>query len=51
MQSFHGKTNLLIDELKMWKKKNYRTLILSGNEERGKRLVQSLNDLDINAIL
>ncbi|MDF2839382.1 MAG: mfd [Clostridia bacterium] len=50
MHPFHGKLDLLMDELQHWKSKKYKVLILSGTEEKGQRLVQSLRDQDIEAI-
>ncbi|MDF2521091.1 MAG: mfd [Clostridia bacterium] len=50
MHPFHGKLDLLMDELMLWKNKRYKVLILSGTEDKGKRLVQSLREQDINAI-
>lgn len=50
MHPFHGKLDLLMDELHLWKSRRYKVLILSGSEEKGKRLVQSLRDQNIEAI-
>jgi len=44
MQSFHNKIDILIEELKYYKYRGYKTIILSGTEDRGKRLVKSLID-------
>ncbi|MDF2890475.1 MAG: mfd [Clostridia bacterium] len=50
MHPFHGKLDLLMDELQLWKSKKYKVVILSGTEEKGRRLVQSLIDQKIEAI-
>lgn len=50
MHPFHGKLDLLMDELMQWKDKKYKILILSGTADRGKRLVYSLREQNINAI-
>lgn len=50
MHPFHGKLDLLMDELQLWKSKKYKVIILSGTEEKGRRLVQSLIDQNIAAI-
>ena len=50
MHPFHGKLDLLMDELQLWKSKKYKVVILSGTEEKGRRLVQSLMDQGIEAI-
>lgn len=49
MHPFHGKVNLLLDEIELWKRKRYRVLILAGTKERGQRLVQALREKDIAA--
>ena len=47
---FHGKISLMLDEIELWKKKKYRVVILSGGEERGKRLVEELREKSIEAL-
>ena len=44
MQSFHNKIDMLIEELKYYKYRGYKTIILSGTEDRGRRLAQNLID-------
>lgn len=44
MQSFHNKIDMLIEELKYYKYRGYKTIILSGTEDRGRRLAQNLTD-------
>jgi transcription-repair coupling factor (superfamily II helicase) len=48
--SFHGQMELLTEDLMFWKSKSYRIVILSGTEAKGKRLVESLRDQDIEAL-
>jgi transcription-repair coupling factor (superfamily II helicase) len=47
MQSFHNKIELLIEELKHLKYRGYKTIILSGTEDRGRRLAETLKNRDI----
>ncbi|MTI71271.1 MAG: transcription-repair coupling factor [Firmicutes bacterium] len=49
MQGFHNKIDLLKKELDDLKYKGYKVIILSGTEDRGKRLVKSLMDRKIDA--
>lgn len=49
-QSFHGKINIFSEELKNFKRKGYKTILLCGNEERGKSLEGSLKDQGIECI-
>ncbi len=50
MHSFHGQLELLAEDLRSWKSKDYRTLILSGTRSRGQRLVQTLEEFGIQAV-
>ncbi|HCJ57848.1 MAG TPA: transcription-repair coupling factor [Clostridiaceae bacterium] len=50
MQPFHGKINLLIDEIKLLRSRKYKILILSGNKDRGERIVETLRDDGIEAL-
>lgn len=50
MHSFHGQMEMLIEELKSWKSKGYRTVILTGTRSRGQRLVQTLEDYDLPVV-
>lgn len=47
MQSFHNKIEILVEELKHFKYRGYKTIILSGTKERGIRLVQNLLENNI----
>ncbi|WIV13039.1 transcription-repair coupling factor [Proteiniborus sp. MB09-C3] len=47
MQSFHNKIEILSDELKHFKYRGYKTIILSGTKERGIRLAQNLLENNI----
>lgn len=50
MQPFHGKINLLIEELKALKSRKYKVLVLAGGRERCQRLTNDLWDAGIEAI-
>ncbi|HZK33011.1 MAG TPA: transcription-repair coupling factor, partial [Tissierellaceae bacterium] len=49
MQSYHNKMELLSEDLNHFKYRGYKTIILSGTEERGKRLQKTLLEMDIEA--
>ncbi|HHU64160.1 MAG TPA: transcription-repair coupling factor [Clostridiales bacterium] len=50
MHSFHGQVELLAEDLKMWKAKKYRVLLLTGTKARGLNLVKSLQDVDVECL-
>ena len=50
VQSFHNKMDFLKEELNHYKYRGYKVIILSGTEERGKRLKSSLIDLGVESI-
>lgn len=50
MPPFHGQLEFLIEELKRWKSKSYRIVILSGTSARGQRLVESLKEKGIESV-
>jgi transcription-repair coupling factor (superfamily II helicase) len=50
LHSFHGKIEFLYDDLKVWKEKKYRIVVLSGTKNRGEKLVETLNDMKLNSI-
>ncbi|MCG0275798.1 MAG: transcription-repair coupling factor [Thermosediminibacteraceae bacterium] len=47
--SFHGKLDLLAEEIRDLKKKGYRTMILSGTGERGLHLKKALEEKGLDA--
>ncbi|ABR46397.1 transcription-repair coupling factor [Alkaliphilus metalliredigens QYMF] len=47
VQSFHGKINLLIDELKSLQYKGYKIVLLPGTKERALRLLELLRERGI----
>lgn len=47
MQSFHNNLDFLVEELKNYRYKGYKIIILSGVKEKGIRLKESLNDRGI----
>lgn len=50
MHPFHGQVEFLVEDLKQWKAKKYRIVILSGTATKGQRLVESLREKDIEAL-
>lgn len=50
MHPFHGQMELLIEDLKMWKSKKYRIVILSGTPAKGERLAETLKEKNIEAL-
>ena len=48
---FMGKTRLLVDELKEWRRQKFGVVILVNSRERGERLKQGLWDLGVEAVL
>lgn len=49
MQSYHNKMDLLKEDINHFKYRGYKIIILSGTEERGQRLHQTLSDLDVES--
>ncbi|TJX15594.1 transcription-repair coupling factor [Tissierella creatinini] len=47
MQSYHSKMELLKEDLDHFRYKGYKIIILSGTEERGQRLQESLYDMGV----
>lgn len=50
MNPFHGKLDLLAQELKHWQKREYSVFILAENEEKSKKLVEYLEEYGIEAL-
>lgn len=48
--SFHGKADLLVEEINDLKKKGYRTIVLSGTGERGIHLKKALEEKGLEAV-
>ncbi len=49
MQSYHSKMELLKEDLEHYRYRGYKIIILSGTEERGHRLQQSLREIGIES--
>ena len=49
MQSYHSKMELLKEDLDHYRYRGYKIIILSGTEERGQRLQQSLREIGIES--
>ncbi|AOT73173.1 transcription-repair coupling factor [Geosporobacter ferrireducens] len=49
-QTFHGKIDLLAEEVKNLKIRGYKTILLCGTEDRRKRLLESLIELGIEGV-
>ncbi|NNU91124.1 transcription-repair coupling factor [Anoxybacillus sp. CHMUD] len=50
MQVFYSQMQLLKGEVERWQKGNYAVVLLAGNEERAKKLKQTLEDYEIDAV-
>ena len=46
---FNNSFELLVKDLKRWKKEGYKTILLSGSRTRAKRLAEDLRDYDLNS--
>lgn len=49
MHSFLGNTNVLVDEIKQWKRKNNAVVIMMGAPERAQNLLETLKEQKIDA--
>jgi transcription-repair coupling factor (superfamily II helicase) len=49
-QSFHGKMDIFIEEVKRWKYKGYKTILLCGSMERAKYLEDTLRNQQVETI-
>lgn len=50
LHSYHGKLDLLIDDILDKKQRGYNVVILCGTRPRGERLVETLKDKDIESV-
>ena len=50
MQPYHGRIGLVVEEISAWKGRDYRVVVLSGGEDRGKRLAEALKENNIPAV-
>lgn len=51
MHSFHGRLEILVDDLKYYKKAGYKVLLLSGNPDRAKILKSTLMNYGIETVM
>lgn len=49
MQSYHNKLNILKEDLEHLRYRGYKIVILSGTEERGRRLKENLNEMGVES--
>ncbi len=49
MHPFHGKAELIREELKTWNSKAYTVVLLAGSEDKARSMVKSLADFGINS--
>lgn len=49
IQSYQNNFEMLIKDLKQWKKKGYRTVLLSNSRTRAKRLSEDISEYDLTA--
>ncbi len=50
MSPYNNSFELLVKDLKRWKKEGYRVILLSASPTRGSRLAEELRDEDLNAV-
>lgn len=50
LSTYRGHLSLLIEDVKQWKERNYRIIILSGTNVRGSKLADRLRDNNIEAV-
>lgn len=50
LSNYHGQLDMLIKDISNKKQQKYRTVILSGTKARGKRLVNTLRDREIESV-
>ncbi|CAM2859424.1 transcription-repair coupling factor [Hathewaya histolytica] len=50
LNDYHGQLDLLIDDIRDKKKKQYKILILSGTKSRGQRLIDTLIDRGVESV-
>jgi len=50
LTSYQGKTDLLADDLKYWREKQYRIVVLAGLRARGQRLVEEVSSKGVSAV-
>ncbi len=47
MNTYHGKLDILKEDLINWKYKGFKIIILTGTEDRGKKLEEELKSMDV----
>ncbi|MFZ5591524.1 MAG: CarD family transcriptional regulator, partial [Bacillota bacterium] len=47
--SFMGRLDILVDEIKQWKRRHYSVVLLAGGEERARALLEELQQAKIDA--
>ena len=50
MHPYHGRISLVVEEVSGWKGRDYRVVVLSGGEDRGRRLAEALRENEIPAV-
>ena len=50
VQNFHGKIDLLTEELKQYKRRGYRTILLCGTEQRALHLEDELKQNGVECV-
>jgi len=50
MNSYHGKINLLIEDINNWKYRGYKIVILAGTEQKGKNLERELRNNSVECL-
>ncbi|MEG6617173.1 transcription-repair coupling factor [Peptococcaceae bacterium 1198_IL3148] len=49
MHSFLGNTEVLVDEIRQWKRKNHAVVLMVGNGQRARNLLETLKEYKVDA--
>jgi len=49
LNSYQGNLNLMVEDIKYWKKNNFRVLVLAGTKSKGEMLAETLRGKEVEA--